>query len=81
MNAKNSTSEYAAKISHTGCQLVMPLVVYISTTLPLTTPPRIQPKPLVIIRNIPCALARISGLTSFSTNTEPEMLKKSKAQP
>ena len=38
-------------------------------------------KPLVIIMKTPCAEERISRLVSFSTNSEPEILKKSNATP
>ena len=49
--------------------------------IPLATLPRIAPKPLVIIINKPCADERIFELVEVSTNSEPEILKKSKAIP
>ena len=37
---------------------------------------------IYVLLTVACALALwFAGLTSFSTNTEPEMLKKSNAQP
>ena len=50
-------------------------------TAPAAYEPKKAPKPLVIIIKTPCAEERISRLVSFSTKSEPEMLKKSNATP
>ncbi len=43
--------------------------------------PMAAPNPFVMSMNKPCALERLDGSTSLSTNREPEMLKKSNATP
>ena len=80
------TSAYAANISQISIHsrltsLPSAYTENASTTAPLAYPPMMAPSPLVIIKNNPCALARMEELASCSTNNEPEMLKKSKAIP
>lgn len=43
--------------------------------------PIAAPKPFVMSMKSPCALERFDGSTSLSTNSDPEMLKKSNATP
>ena len=65
------------------CQSLLPSAAVNERSIiqPLTALPRIAPTPLVISMNNPCALARIRGSLCCSTNSDPEMLKKSKAMP
>ena len=49
--------------------------------MPLVQLPNTAPNPLAIIINKPCADERIFGLVDLSTNSEPDMLKKSNAIP
>ena len=70
-----TTRAYPAKMNHESGQWKA------STTAPAAYEPKKAPKPLVIIMKTPCAEERISRLVSFSTNSDPEMLKKSNATP
>ena len=70
-----TTSAYPAKMNQESGH------PYASTTAPAAYEPKKAPKPLVIIIKTPCAEERISRLVSFSTKSEPEMLKKSNATP
>lgn len=60
----------------TGCTLTRAF-----TTACAPSAPIVEPKPFVININKPCALERISVFVFWSTNNEPEILKKSNATP
>src|SRR5690606_14959573 len=76
-------SEYSAKAVQMPCQSLTPsgAVNQWSITKPATRLPSTAPMPLVISMYRPCALARILGSACCSTNSEPEILKKSNAMP
>ena len=53
----------------------------VDTTACAPSVPIVAPKPFVMITNSPCALERMPRSVSLSTNSEPDMLKKSNATP
>ena len=71
-----------AKVSQMLCQSFPAGVVKkVSIKYPLPKLPKIAPNPLVIIMNKPCAEERILESVVVSTNKDPEILKKSNANP